>query len=123
MDEVVKAGYKSVLNVRLPSEANLDNEEMLCQSRGLAYATSPISASSEGIDSKAVLQAASVLSTLPQPAFVHCAGGNRASLAVYMYKHAQNPFSSANDLINTAVQAGFQYNDNWKRIIQEELLP
>lgn len=122
LDEVAKAGYKSVLNLRRLVEPNLENEEALCQARGLVYASSPVTASPDGIDAKAVLDAVSVLHNLPQPVFIHCASGGRASVVVLTHRHRhEKAFASVEEFVNAAVQQGFMYNDNWRKVIQDDL--
>lgn len=124
LDQVVKDGYKSVLNVRRASEANLEKEEELCKAKGLAYANVPIEASADGIDASAVRQAADALHALPHPAFVHCAGGGRASAVVLAHNaiHLHNP-ATLTQMLEAAASAGYIYNPSWHKSLQAEFFP
>ena len=121
LDKVAKDGYKSVLNVRRAEEANLDNEEGLSKARGLTYAHSPVVASADGIDAKSVRAAAETLHTLPQPVFVHCAGGGRASAVVLAHNHIYNGQpKSLDEMVSIAASNGYVYNANWHKDLKAE---
>lgn len=124
LDQVVKDGYKSVLNVRRAAEANLEKEEELCKAKGLAYATVPIEASADGIDASAVRKAADALHALPHPAFVHCASGGRASAVVLAHNaiYLHNP-ATFTQMLEAAASSGFVYNSNWHKSLQPEFFP
>lgn len=124
MDHVVKDGYKSVMNLRRAAEANLEKEDELSKARGLAYAHSPVEASADGIDAKSVRAAAETLHSLPQPAFVHCAGGGRASAVVLAHNHlyANSP-ATLEEWIATALSNGYVYNPNWQASLKAEFFP
>jgi uncharacterized protein (TIGR01244 family) len=84
--EVKKRGYASIINLREASEngANIDAEEAAAKAAGIKFIHLPFNSSNPDpaiIDGfmKAVTDPAN------QPAFVHCASGNRAS-ALWMIK-------------------------------------
>lgn len=124
MDLVVKDGYKSVLNLRRPEEANLEGEEELVKARGLTYVHAPVVASPDGIDAKSVRAAAEKLHDMPQPVFVHCASGGRASAVVlahdHLHKKSPETFQAWQ---NTAASNGFIYNQNWQNSLRTEFFP
>jgi uncharacterized protein (TIGR01244 family) len=82
-------GYASIINLREASEAgaNVDAEEAAAKTAGITFIHLPFNAASPNpgvVDSflKAVTDAKN------QPAFVHCASGNRAA-AMWMIKRMQ----------------------------------
>jgi protein tyrosine phosphatase (PTP) superfamily phosphohydrolase (DUF442 family) len=124
LDQVAQDGYKSVLNLRKPTEANLEKEEELSKARGLEYAHVAVDASAEGIDAATVRKAAETLHNLPQPAFVHCAGGGRASAVVLAHNalYAKNP-ATFQAWLDTAASNGYVYNPSWHKSLQSEFFP
>lgn len=124
MDHVAKEGYKSVLNLRRAEEANLEAEESLAQARGLTYVHAPVVASPDGIDAKTVRAAAEKLHDMPQPVFVHCASGGRASAVVLAHNHLYNKSpENFESWQNTAASNGFIYNANWQNSLRAEFFP
>lgn len=110
-----------MLNVRKASEANLEKEEELAKARGLAYAHSPVAAGPDGIDGKNVRSAAEALHDLPQPAFIHCMSGGRASAVVLAHNkiYSGTP-ATLEDMVSAAASSGFVYNPNWQKSLKEE---
>jgi uncharacterized protein (TIGR01244 family) len=84
--ELKKMGYASVINLRLPSEngANIDEEAAAAQSAGIHFIHIPFNGSSPD-PTVADKFLAAVTARENQPAFVHCASGNRAA-ALWMVK-------------------------------------
>ena len=84
--EIKKLGFASIINLRLPTEAgaNVDAEAAAAQSAGIKFFNIPFSGQSPD---PAV--ADKFLATLAapgnEPAFIHCAAGNRAA-AMWMIK-------------------------------------
>ena len=86
MAEVKRLGFRSVINLRQATEngANVEEEGTAAKAAGLNYVHLPFNAASPDpmlVDNflKAVTEPAN------QPAFVHCASGNRAA-ALWMVK-------------------------------------
>lgn len=78
--EVKKMGYKSVINLRQPSEpgADIEGEAAAAKTAGIKFFSIPVSgASPDPATVDQFLQA--VGDPANQPAFVHCASGQRAS--------------------------------------------
>lgn len=84
--EVKKLGYKSVINLRQASEAgaDVDGEAAAAKEAGLTYVHLPVNGASP--DPAMVDKfLAAVSDPANQPAFIHCASGNRAA-AFWMIK-------------------------------------
>lgn len=84
--EVKKLGYASIINLRQASEAgaNLDEEAAAAKTAGIRYVHLPFNtASPDPAIVEGFLKA--VTDSANQPAFVHCASGNRAA-ALWMVK-------------------------------------
>lgn len=84
--ELKKMGYKSIINLRLASEtgANIDEETAAAKTAGITFIHIPFNGSSPdpAVADKFV---EAVTARENQPAFVHCASGNRAA-ALWMIK-------------------------------------
>lgn len=79
LPEIKKAGFVSVINLRLASEAGADVEKSAAAAKaaGLQYFHVPFDGKP---DPKAADQFLAAITTPgAEPAFIHCAGGNRAA--------------------------------------------
>lgn len=84
--EIKKLGYKAVINLRLASEAGADveGEAAAAKAAGITYLHLPVNSASP--DPAVVDKFLTAVSDpANQPAFVHCASGNRAA-AFWMIK-------------------------------------
>lgn len=84
--EIKKMGYKAVINLRLPNEqgADIDGEVAAAKDAGISFYNLPFNTASP--DSAIVERFLDAVSApANQPAFVHCASGNRAA-ALWMVK-------------------------------------
>jgi len=84
--EVKKLGYTSIINLRQPTEAgaNLEEEAAAAKAADIRYVHLPVNgASPDPAIVEGFLKA--VTDPANQPAFVHCASGNRAA-ALWMIK-------------------------------------
>ncbi len=84
--EIKKMGYQSIINLRLASEAGADveSETAAAKAAGIRFYHIPFSGSSP--DPKVADQfLAAITAPGSEPAFIHCAGGNRAA-AMWMVK-------------------------------------
>ena len=84
--EIKKLGYKSVINLRQASEAGAEMaaEEAAAKAAGITYVSLPFNTAAP--DTAVVDRFLSVITTpANQPAFIHCASGNRAA-AFWMVK-------------------------------------
>jgi len=77
--EVKKMGFVSIVNLRLASEegANVEKEEAAAKAAGLRYFHVPYDGSADPKAAEAFLSA--ITTKGAEPAFIHCAGGNRAA--------------------------------------------
>ena len=84
--EIKKLGFKSIINLRLPTEpgANVDAEAAAAQAAGINFFSIPFSGQSPD---PAVADKFLATITAPgnEPAYIHCAAGNRAG-AMWMIK-------------------------------------
>jgi uncharacterized protein (TIGR01244 family) len=80
VSELKQMGFKSVINLRLATEdgANVEDEAAAAKAAGVNYVHLPFSGQSPD---PAVVDAFLTAITVPEnnPAFIHCAGGNRAA--------------------------------------------
>jgi uncharacterized protein (TIGR01244 family) len=79
LPEIKKMGFVSVINLRLASEtgAEVENEEARAKELGLHYFHVPFDGKPDPKAADAFL--AAITSPGAEPAFIHCAGGNRAA--------------------------------------------
>jgi protein tyrosine phosphatase (PTP) superfamily phosphohydrolase (DUF442 family) len=83
---IKEMGFKSIINLRLPSEAgaNVEAEGAAAKTAGISYFSIPFSTQSP--DTKAADEFIKVITTKSnEPAYIHCAGANRAG-AMWMIK-------------------------------------
>ena len=84
--EIKKMGFKSIINLRLPTEpgANVDAEAAAAKAAGINFFSIPFSGQSPD---PAVADKFLATITAPgnEPAYIHCAAGNRAG-AMWMIK-------------------------------------
>jgi len=84
--EIKKMGFASIINLRLPSEAgaNVEGEAAAAKAAGINFYNIPFSGQSP--DPKVADQfLATVTEKSNEPAYIHCAAGNRAG-AMWMIK-------------------------------------
>jgi len=77
--EIKKMGFVSVVNLRRASEegANVEKEEAAAKAAGIRYFHVPYDGSADPKAADAFLTA--ITTRGAEPAFIHCAGGNRAA--------------------------------------------
>jgi uncharacterized protein (TIGR01244 family) len=84
--ELKKMGFASIINLRLPSEpgANVDGEAAAAKAAGINFYNIPFSG--QAPDPKVADEfLATVTAAKNEPAYIHCAAGNRAG-AMWMIK-------------------------------------
>jgi len=84
--EIKKLGFKSIINLRQPTEAgaNIDQEAAAAKTAGIAFYSIPFNTASP--DPKVADTFISTITTPGnEPAYIHCATANRAS-AMWMIK-------------------------------------
>lgn len=78
LHQAAQRGFKSVLNLRSPSESGaLPDEQQHAEAAGLDYAHVPLSSSVA--EAAAIEEALNRLEDLPKPVLLHCGAGLRAS--------------------------------------------
>lgn len=84
--ELKKLGFKSIINLRMPNEPgqDLEGEAKAAKAAGISYVHIPFSGSSPD-PAVADKFLAAVTAPGAEPAFIHCASGNRAA-AMWMIK-------------------------------------
>jgi uncharacterized protein (TIGR01244 family) len=77
--EIRKMGFASIVNLRLATEngADVEKQEAAAKSAGLKYFHVPFDGKPDPVAAEAFLNA--ITSPGAEPAFIHCAGGNRAA--------------------------------------------
>lgn len=77
--EIKKMGFASIVNLRLATEAGADvpQHEAAAKAAGLKYFHVPFAGKPDPVAADAFLKA--ITSPGAEPAFIHCAGGNRAA--------------------------------------------
>jgi len=70
------AGYKTVLNLRLPDEKGIGNEPEIVAGLGMEYVSLPINGSA-GLTRENAEAFAKALETTEYPLVIHCGSGNR----------------------------------------------
>ena len=77
--EIKKMGFVPIVNLRLPTEAGaeIEKEEAAAKAVGLRYFHVPFNGSPDPMAADQFLNA--ITAKGAEPAFVHCAGGNRAA--------------------------------------------
>lgn len=77
--EIKKMGFASIINLRLATEqgAEVEKEEAAAQAAGIKYFHVPFDGKPDPKAAASFLDA--VTSQGAEPAFIHCAGGNRAA--------------------------------------------
>ena len=78
-----KAGYRTVIDLRLPEEDHGFDEAKAARKAKLEYTNIPVTP--ETLDAPTIKYFLTVLSNAERPALVHCSGGNRAGALYYAW--------------------------------------
>ncbi|GAB4216729.1 MAG: hypothetical protein OHK0012_19570 [Synechococcales cyanobacterium] len=104
IDQAEKAGFRSILNLRFPSESSVvEVEPQQVQSKGLIYANTPLS--SQEVDPPSLAHALETLAILPEPVLIHCGAGQRAG-AVGLIAEARIQGWTAEQVAAAATELG-----------------
>jgi len=83
LQQLVEAGYRTIVNLRSPYEPGfLEDEQAKVERLSLTYINIPLQATSLSCDN--ILPIIQQLLTLPKPMLIHCDNGIRASVIVLM---------------------------------------
>lgn len=118
LKQAAESGFKSVLNLRSPSEANtLPDEQQQAEAAGLSYANVPLSSSVP--DEVLVNKALEELENLPKPVLVHCGAGLRAG-AIALIATARDLKWTLEQLTEKANEVGLSLDQpHLKQFIEE----
>lgn len=92
LPELIQAGFRSVLNLRMPSETGfLSNEQQQAEHLGLYYLNLPISL--QCLNDETALKLFNQIYQLPKPSLIHCDCAVRSSVIVLLYIATQQGIS------------------------------
>jgi len=103
LKKIADAGFKSVMNMRMPDEGTfVPTEAQTYTDLGVSYEACPVGAGKW--TPQFVASCVGKLEQLPKPVFVHCAGGTRASVPVVAYDAKKNgkTFSEVEEWYNSS---------------------
>lgn len=84
LQQIAQEGFKSVLNLRSPTEDGfLIGEQSQCESLGLYYVNIPIKL--EAINDEIATRVFRAINELPKPILIHCSSAKRSAALVLMY--------------------------------------
>jgi len=108
LQEAAHSGFKSVLNLRHPSEEGfLSNEQQLAEANGLIYMNIPVN--SDHINDELTTSVLQQVDELPKPLLVHCKSGMRAGAMTLMQFATRNSMT-AQEAFEVADRIGFDCN-------------
>src|SRR5262245_21384141 len=117
--EIKKMGFSSIINLRLANEpgANVEAEEAAAKAAGINYVHVPFNgAMPEAASVDRFLQA--VRDSKNNPAFIHCAGGNRAAAMWYIKRTVVDKWDN-DKALEEAAQLGYNPQPALKTFVQE----
>ena len=76
LEAASKAGFETVINIRVPGEPGTDTEQELVESLGMHYVSLPVQGAAGMTEEKAKALAVA-LDEAEQPVLLHCGSGNR----------------------------------------------
>jgi len=100
---MAEAGYRTVINMRLPDEGGNTQAETV-EGLGMTYVTVPIEGAA-GLSEERARAFADVLAEVERPVVVHCGSGNRVG-ALFALKAYHVDGASAEDSIQIGLDAG-----------------
>ncbi|MBD2434953.1 MULTISPECIES: beta-lactamase hydrolase domain-containing protein [Fischerella] len=110
LQQAASEGYKSVLNLRSPSEQGfISDEQQQAQALGLNYINIPVKPNE--ISDELATEVLEQIDRLPKPALIHCASGMRAGLMAFM-NVATRQGMTPEQVFEKAAEAGFDCNAN-----------
>ena len=99
--QLVEKGYRSVVNLRSPTEVGFwDDEQQTIEQLGIHYANFPIH--TDSLTPNFLLQLIQKFAALPRPILIHCDSGVRSSVIAFV-QIAIKQGMSVEDALHTAV--------------------
>lgn len=83
LQEVAKAGYKTVIDLRPPAEDHGFDEPAAVREAGMSYVNIPVTVAA--LDAATVDQFIATLKAAERPVYVHCASSNRVGALYYAW--------------------------------------
>ncbi|MEB3310197.1 MAG: protein tyrosine phosphatase family protein [Snowella sp.] len=103
--QLSQAGFKSILNLRLPSEEGfLTTEQEQAKNEGLEYVNIPVK--SDSMNDELADQVIHTIDQLPKPLLIHCKTGMRSGAMALMYVATQQQMT-AEEALAMGKQNGF----------------
>ncbi|MGI8503013.1 MAG: beta-lactamase hydrolase domain-containing protein [Hassallia sp.] len=110
LQQAVSEGYKSVLNLRSPSEEGfISDEQQQAEALGLHYINIPVKPNE--ISDELTTEVLKQIDDLPKPALIHCASAMRAGVMAFM-NVATRQGMTPEQVFEKAAEAGFDCNAN-----------
>ncbi|MEH2266602.1 protein tyrosine phosphatase family protein [Nostoc sp.] len=110
LQQAVNEGYKSVLNLRSPSEEGfISDEQQQAEALGLHYINIPVKPNE--ISDELTTEVLEQIDRLPKPALIHCASAMRAGVMAFM-NVATRQGMTPEQVFEKAAEAGFDCNAN-----------
>jgi uncharacterized protein (TIGR01244 family) len=110
LQQAVQAGFKSVLNLRSPSEEGfVSNEPQQAKNAGLEYVN--VAVKPDGMSDELADQVLQTIDQLPKPAVLHCKSGMRSGAMALMYVAIQEGLT-ADEAMQQGKQMGFDCGSN-----------
>jgi uncharacterized protein (TIGR01244 family) len=100
---LAEAGYRTVLNMRLPDESD-NTDPAFVEELGMAYVDVPIEGAA-GLSEERAIQFAEALAEVERPVVVHCGSGNRVG-ALFALKAYYVDGKSADEAMQIGLDAG-----------------
>lgn len=123
VEQLPKAGFKSILNLRFPNEDGfLADEQQRAEAAGLQYQNIPVNPAQ--IDDELSEGVLNQLDSLEKPILIHCKSGMRAGLMGLLYIASRQGMTAA-EALETGKQLGFNFeaNPQFKQFIESYLSP
>ncbi len=86
LEAISRAGFRTVINLRLPSEPGVEGEAEKVAELGMRYVSIPV-AGAEGLTEDNVRALAEALAAAPGPTLLHCGSGNRVGALLALKAH------------------------------------
>ena len=110
LHQAAQEGFKSVLNLRSPSEEGfLSDEQQQAENAGLQYVNVPVKP--DGMSNELADQVLQEIDQLPKPALIHCKSGMRSGAMTLMYVATQQGLT-ADEAMEMGKQNGFDCDSN-----------
>jgi uncharacterized protein (TIGR01244 family) len=105
--KLAEAGFKTIIDLRSPSESGVSEEAAAAQRNGLRYVNIPVTLST--LTGESVRKVADVLDqSANRPVLMHCASGNRVGAVMELYRediHGMNHEAARNEARAIGLQA------------------